>query len=483
MGPERFEAVEILSARIHEKLSLQRDTSVARRIGPSIAVCFEAPNALHGLSSIRCIPRRYLLGMDGPLSKDEIALIRPAKRVIADAALALLLTAGYASPLFAPVVLMMFGVLVHPREIATLFAVGAFLACCALIVFIYRAIQARGRGPFLAAAEILVLVLLPIWGLIYSHMAHPSCVISSCEEGTTAFRPLAEPEVFGLIALHVFCALAYLVSRRRPGALYPQAEILVHASLIVGMVFQSIVAIHFGPWVAAGLVLPPIFIPCLAPVLTVVLYGIELHARLSRRGSEAQMPSLSPSSSSAYLEDSPHVSLPPPPSVHRPLLARALLLSPALMGIYAVIHAIWLGQPAGALQVFTRTCKYTLSTVPLEVIPQDCHYLCTVAAEGHTWLVRPLRVGRRRGVPILVNRQLAVANAFEDLLHERWPRFGALARRIYDRLGLPVSRYLRRKWAADLTYLAMKPLEWGFYLVLLLLDRKEPEARIDRMYR
>jgi hypothetical protein len=36
---------------------------------------------------------------------------------------------------------------------------------------------------------------------------------------------------------------------------------------------------------------------------------------------------------------------------------------------------------------------------------------------------------------------------------------------------------------ADLLYLAMKPAEWLFYLVLLVFDSECPEARIDRMYR
>jgi len=89
----------------------------------------------------------------------------------------------------------------------------------------------------------------------------------------------------------------------------------------------------------------------------------------------------------------------------------------------------------------------------------------------------------RRGQVILVNRQLAVANAFEDLLHARWPRFGAFARRVYDRLGWPVSRWIRRRWLADAVYLAMKPAEWAFYVALLLLDPAAPEARIGRMYR
>ena len=49
--------------------------------------------------------------------------------------------------------------------------------------------------------------------------------------------------------------------------------------------------------------------------------------------------------------------------------------------------------------------------------------------------------------------------------------------------GLPVSRYLRPRWASDLVYLAMKPAEWIFYSALVRLDPGAPESRIDRMYR
>jgi hypothetical protein len=209
----------------------------------------------------------------------------------------------------------------------------------------------------------------------------------------------------------------------------------------------------------------------------------ELRARLRRRGREALQAELVASSQGVYRQPDPEDLAFAPFRVHRGLMLRALAVSPILLGVHAILHALWRGRPAAALDVFTRTCDYTLSQVPIEIVPADCHYLCTVAARGHRWLVRPEREGRRRGVPILVNRQLAIANAFEDLLHERWPRFGRLARRVYDRLGLPVSGWIRAPWLADLVYLGMKPFEWCFVLWLLLLDRESPEKRIDRMYR
>jgi hypothetical protein len=159
-----------------------------------------------------------------------------------------------------------------------------------------------------------------------------------------------------------------------------------------------------------------------------------------------------------------------------------LALGPFLLGLYAVVLAVIRGDPLAAAEAFTRTCSYPFSTLAVTAPPGECHYLCTVAAQGHTWIVRPERLGIRRGCVVVVNRQLAVANAFEDVIHDRWPRIGRALRRAYDALGLPVSRLIRSRAVADVVYLAMKPAEWFFYVALLLVDRGEPEERVARMY-
>lgn len=397
---------------------------------------------------------------------------------LADAGLSTLLVAGYLSPVIALLVgIVSSGSTGVALSLAFIALVGSVWAA----VWLYRNIRRRGRGPALGWVDVLVLGILPAWGLAYNHMAKDSCQVIECEANSALFRPLAEPEVFGLLGFHAVTALAYVVSRRRPAALRPAlAELLVHAGLLSGMLMHALLAVHFGKWVLAGLAFPPAFLPCLSPVLTIVLYGAELRHRLRLRGADARSVALA--HPHVVYREAPTQSF-LPQKIHRPTLLRALALSPALLGLHAVLQAVWLGQAAGALQVFTRTCDYTLSRLPVEVIPGDCHYLCTVAARGHSWLVRPLRVGRRGGVPIVVNRQLAVANAFEDLLHERWPRFGRLARRTYDLLARPICNHLRPAWVSDLVYLVMKPAEWVFYLALVLLDPRSPEARIDRMYR
>ncbi|MFT3767769.1 MAG: hypothetical protein QM820_20125 [Minicystis sp.] len=399
-------------------------------------------------------------------------------RPVIDVAVAVILAAGCGSPL----ILLAGGAFgfLHP-----LLGLAAAIAVCVIAsVMLYRALRRDGRGTLFAIFEGFVLGVLPVWGFAYSHfLGHPGCRVASCSEASTAFRPLAEPEVYGLLALHAVTVIAYAISRKRPAALVPVAEALVHAALFAGVIVHALLAVHFARWLPAAVLAAPVFLPCAAPLITTILYGAELRARLVRRGIEAATPPPPVPADGAYRESPPQEPLPASPRIHRPGLTRMLVLGPALLGVHAILQALWLGRPDAAVAVFTRTCGHVLSSIPIEVVPEDCHYLCTVAARGHTWLVRPERLGRRRGVTIVVNRQLALANAFEDLLHERWPRFGWLARRIYDRVGLPVSRYLRRPWLADLVYLAMKPAEWIFYLALLLLDRGEPEARIDRMYR
>ncbi|WP_420831467.1 DUF6688 family protein [Paenibacillus sacheonensis] len=115
------------------------------------------------------------------------------------------------------------------------------------------------------------------------------------------------------------------------------------------------------------------------------------------------------------------------------------------------------------------------------MVAGDGHYLCTVAARGHRRLVKPLRAGIRHGEPITVNRQLLIANAFENVLEQHMPASHRMIRRLYDSWGYPVSRHIRSQLAADVVYLAMKPLEWFFLLVLYTVDRR-PEDRIQAQY-
>ena len=165
---------------------------------------------------------------------------------------------------------------------------------------------------------------------------------------------------------------------------------------------------------------------------------------------------------------------------HWPVAALILMLP--LLGILIGILALLGQQPDRVIRAWTETGDWRLSQqVPPPNVMFDEHYLCTVAAQGHPEVVKPLRTGVRNGHRVVVNRQLCVANAFEQILEERAAWLHGPIRRFYDRYGFPVARLIRSSQAADLVYYMMKPLEWLFLVVLYLVDEK-PENRIAVQY-
>lgn len=149
----------------------------------------------------------------------------------------------------------------------------------------------------------------------------------------------------------------------------------------------------------------------------------------------------------------------------------------------AEILYIVMGQGTdGFIKAFTMTADWTFSTqTPPPPLEYSGHYLCTVAAGGHEKVVKPLRYGVRRGERIVVNRQLLAANAFEDMIMERMPRFHKAVRGFYDRNGYPVSKLITTRLRADIVYILMKPLEWLFIIALYMFDT-DPENRIAVQY-
>jgi hypothetical protein len=208
-----------------------------------------------------------------------------------------------------------------------------------------------------------------------------------CPDGP--YRALASPEVYGLLLLHGVTAGGYAISRRRAEDLPARVEPWIAALLLIGLLLNIALAIQFADLLPV-LLFFPLTLPLVSPFSLSVLFWRELTRRLRASAQRAQSPVL---------------------------LGPALLRSPLVIGAHALLQGLWRGHPSGALDVFARTCTHTFSALQLQLSHAQCggHYLCTVAALGHPSLVRPERLGVRRGTVIVVNRQLAVANAFEDL--------------------------------------------------------------------
>lgn len=160
----------------------------------------------------------------------------------------------------------------------------------------------------------------------------------------------------------------------------------------------------------------------------------------------------------------------------------AFLLMWPLLGILICVLLLFGQSPDSVIRIWTETSDWNLSrrTAPQNIY-YDEHYLCTVAAGGHRKIVKPLRLGRRHGHEVIVNRQLCVANAFEQVLEEKLPRFHRIVRNFYDKYGFPVARLIRSPYTADMIYFLMKPLEWFFLAVLYFTDVR-PEDRIAVQY-
>lgn len=160
----------------------------------------------------------------------------------------------------------------------------------------------------------------------------------------------------------------------------------------------------------------------------------------------------------------------------------AIVFSIPLIIILISILMLFGQRPDEAIKAFLETSDWTLSTkISPPPILYDGHYLCTVSLKGHKNIVKPIRMGIRHGERIVVNRQLCIANAFEDLIKEKTPKFHHFVRYIYDKYGYPLSKHINTSLQADITYILMKPLEWIFLIVLYIFDVK-PENRIQTQY-
>lgn len=160
----------------------------------------------------------------------------------------------------------------------------------------------------------------------------------------------------------------------------------------------------------------------------------------------------------------------------------AFLTAIPLLGIIVAVLLLFGQEPDSLIKAWTQTADWNMSQkVAPQNIVRDEHYLCTVAAGGHGAIVKPIRTGKRHGHRVIVNRQLCIANAFEQLLEERAPNFHRFVRASYDKIGYPIAKHIQSPYIADATYFIMKPLEWIFLFSLYLFDTK-PENRIAVQY-
>ena len=288
--------------------------------------------------------------------------------------------------------------------------------------------------------------------------------------------PLASWHLPTILALSAWALLSFWFLQSARERLPPLPTVFCVSGLEAGAVLSLAFLVQLSPHLTEGVL---VFPDCIYMALFPLNYLLTL-PRLLRRVIQNQM---------ARLETAP-----PDPGRRfvcfcQRILSRSMgwvlagfLLALPLLAVLLGILVLFGQAPDAVVRAFTETSDWALSQkISPPPIEYNGHYLCTVAVGGHPGLVKPTRYGIRHGRRIVVNRQLCIANAFEQLFMERTPRFHRAVRDFYDTHGYPLSQKLTTPLRADVTYLFMKPLEWLFLLCLYTFDEK-PENRIAMQY-
>ena len=344
--------------------------------------------------------------------------------------------------------------------ILILIGLPALIVLIDFLGFLFTGHQVINKA-LLLITEVGSLIILP---LMYGGFdAKNDC----CDNDSAVFSPDHQLTI-GIII--ILCLTAYFYSRYRTKLSTPIIEIVINSLLFIGIVLNIFIAIHTKDmWLAIGGNMP------------IILLAILVLVKNQR----------------AFIEYSQETEFKPKNSFEN-IAWRILNLQPVLkfpiifilcLPILVILTAILLfvGQkPDSIVRGFTDTYKHGFSQWDYKCENVQCggHYLCSVAAKGHTKIVKPQRIGIRNGQNIICNRQLLISNAFEDLIQDRLPSLHKLIRRQYNKVGNLIHRYydnFNNKFVSDFIYILMKPLEWFFLLTLYTFDRK-PENRIAKQY-
>ncbi len=351
-------------------------------------------------------------------------------------------------------------------------ALYIFIILAALLLVTYNFIgwlassELMTRKPIFLIIQIITLIITPlVFILIFDDIKNDCCSESA------VFSPNHRITVYTLIILSV---TAYFISEFRKQILPPLGEVFLNIFLILGIILNTFTAIHMSGTESGFIYV----ITGNAPIMMLFLLRLMQNRQLLMQ----------------YIADNElNTNTPVGRIALRILTAKAiykysilLLLTLPVLIILSLILILFGQQPDSAIRAFTDTYKHGLSQLDYQCENVNCgeHFLCSVGAGGHQSIVKPLRYGERNGAKIICNRQLLISNAFEELMQVKHPKLHRIIRRQYNKIGNLVHRYYRFfsiKAISDITYIAMKPLEWIFLFTLYIYDRK-PENRIHTQY-
>lgn len=310
--------------------------------------------------------------------------------------------------------------------------------------------------------RIIFIVIFPLFYLLAVDQP-----INDCCSDTAGFSPEDKLTIYALIGLSV---ISYFTSSYRKRIFPPIPEVILNSLLIIGFILSIVIAIHtwkelFVFSVVFCFPITSLFFMALKSNHKILLkYAEDTGFHTNNKYEQFAWRVLNSDNKFLYL---------------------FFLCFPILFLI--IIILILFGQkPDSVIRVFTDTYEHTFSQLDYECDNVECggHFLCSVAANGHKEVVKPVRYGERLGGIIICNRQLLVANAFEELLWRKSPKVHNYIRTRYNRVGDMVHKYyyvFDNKFVADFIYMLMKPLELVFWITLYTFECN-PENRIAKQY-
>jgi hypothetical protein len=145
------------------------------------------------------------------------------------------------------------------------------------------------------------------------------------------------------------------------------------------------------------------------------------------------------------------------------------LIKVAKLNLWNYFLALLGSLPFWLLSIWWSKSIY--ATLP-DKSPDGC-FVVTAAARGHRNFVGPFFQIERNGSKRLANQQLLTFWQLENLWRVQSPDSHALFRKIYNRVGPVLARRIASPWLADLTFIALKPVELVAKLISTLLGKIE----------
>jgi hypothetical protein len=278
----------------------------------------------------------------------------------------------------------------------------------------------------------------------------------------------------GIYTLIIMCAIVFVISIFRKNILPPVAEVFLNSFLILGLLLNIIFCIHFTTteygciWWAIGNI----------PIIFLFFIQLAENQKLLNRYIEEN-----DFTTNNFIGKCCRSILKLKPVFKYPVLTILLIPVIVLLSLFLILFG---QKPDSIIKAFTDTYKHGFSQLDYMCDNVECggHFLCSVGANGHKNIVKPIRYGERNANKIICNRQLLISNAFEELLQENFPAVHKIIRQHYNKVGNTIHKYYRifnNKLVSDIVYIAMKPLEMLFLLALYTFDSK-PENRIAMQY-